>query len=187
LGEADDAALQGALLDLTSPADSLGDGACDLIDAIADPLSVLPWPNQYPQAKNISAIMDELVARVSSGLDSILNYPTDMELSRMKLAGALAGTAMLRYAEFCRRVAATASPKLQCYSKIVDNLLDCIEVVFAKEMWRRWALGSFGASPKRDAEVLLVMFSIWMEAVVRSNITADEVRTPSKSGKIRTY
>jgi len=146
------------------------------MDAISDAHNVLPWPNMFPQVTNVALVIDDLVSRVSSGLDAIVNYPTDKQLSRMKLAGALAGTAMLRYGEFARRFAATATPKHQKYVRIVDDLLERMEVTFAQEMWRRWALGSFGVSKQRAGEQLMVGFAIWMEAVMRSNMSVDKVK-----------
>ncbi|KIJ43312.1 hypothetical protein M422DRAFT_253514 [Sphaerobolus stellatus SS14] len=162
----------GAVLDLTPSFDDYEGKEAALFSEVVDAFKTLPLLDQFPGIKNVDGFLNSIQRRVCQGLDAIISYPTDKGLTRMKIGGPCGLSAILRMTEFYRH-SVTAMRKVNETSEDmgerlqpVEALLDRMEIVLAKEQWRRWASASFaiGAVPRVDR--VRCVWYVWMEAIM---------------------
>ncbi|KIJ31091.1 hypothetical protein M422DRAFT_267298 [Sphaerobolus stellatus SS14] len=171
----------GAVLDLTPSFDDYEEKEAALFSEVVDAFKTLPLLDQFPGIKNVDGFLNSIQKRVGQGLDAIIGYPTDKGLTRMKIGGPCGLSAILRMTEFYR-CSVTAMGNVNETSedmgerlRPVEALLDRMEIVLAKEQWRRWASASFaiGAVPRVDG--VRCVWYVWMEAIMSAPTEMEKV------------
>ena len=174
------------MLDVTFPFEKFNDKEATAFEAILEPLEPLPLMEQFPGIKNSSAFINALLRRASEAVEAIVTYPTDRKMSRLRVGGSFGMTAAMRLVEFCRRtlmgLGDNSEPAEETKVRLapVTVVLERMEIVLAREQWRRWASSTFAIAAtegKKNAERLRVLWWIMMEAIMRSEWDAVKVST----------
>jgi len=168
-------------LDFSAP-DTDWDAASNALwEVIFEANQPVPYPRQMPKIKDWKLFSQTLANRINAAISAICRHPTDNNFSRLRIGGPLGLFGMLRGIEILRRsltikeLEDSYDDKARRLSKIVTNLGGRIHIICSREMWRRWASGSFIESSNPPGKVLALAWHVYMEPLMINDMDDEEV------------
>ncbi|KIJ38141.1 hypothetical protein M422DRAFT_50147 [Sphaerobolus stellatus SS14] len=179
--EVQEPSILGGLLDITQPKSSLPEQVAKVIEYILLPSKPLPQPSivQMQGGKHAQHVFELLLKCANEVLVAIVTYATDGERPVLRVSGKLGLFPGLRAVEFLRRSVHTADKGTEKMA-VICSLLDHYDSTLTKEAWRRWAIISFVQSKHDKAGLLFKAWLVWMETVMRVEVTEDQLSVPAK-------
>ncbi|KIJ24090.1 hypothetical protein M422DRAFT_275211 [Sphaerobolus stellatus SS14] len=161
------------ILDLSQPLQLLDD---DLHELIFDTLSPLPDAADLLKV-DWDSVLTVLLDRFDNAINAIIDLSPKADHRWLRLGSSNGVMLLLRLVEFARRVAKdTNRPVIRTR---IHAMRKTINVVMAKEAWRRWARTSFLFSlPTHNVSIslpgdLFMLWEIWMGTQMKVDIGAN--------------
>ncbi|KIJ24557.1 hypothetical protein M422DRAFT_274624 [Sphaerobolus stellatus SS14] len=161
------------ILDMGQPISSFDETIAETIFDINSPL---------PDASDITAdvtwqpVLDTILGRIDKGIHVIMQFSPATGHRWLRLGNANGIMLLLRLTEFARRVAIHQND-MKMHEQ-VSSIRSTLNVVLAKEAWRRWARASFQVCiPVQYAATrgdLFLLWDIWMATQMQNTVTAEQ-------------